>query len=107
MAGAQLAATAFDVLRSAVAKRRHNPLSSQNRDEIFDVFLIRALEVTAFRRIDGNEIDHGVATGHKLGQTLDFFESVVNARQQRPLNLRRILGLLGVVQGALQQVLGS
>ena len=66
VAGAQLAATAFDVLRSAVAKRRHNSLSSQNRDEIFDVFLIRALEVAAFRRIDGNEIDHCVTARHKL-----------------------------------------
>ena len=65
------------------------------------MFLIRALEVTAFRRIDGNEIDHGVATGHKLGQTFNLFESVVNARQQRPLNLRRILGLFGVVQSSL------
>ena len=71
------------------------------------MFLIRALEVAAFRRIDGNEIDHCVTARHKLGQTFNLFERVVDASQKRPLNLRRVLGLLGVVQGSLQQVLGS
>ncbi|MCY1236922.1 hypothetical protein D9M72_495980 [compost metagenome] len=68
----------------------------QRTDDLADALGIGALVVIPFETIEGNDVEHAVLALEQTHDGIEFVVAVVDALEQRPLILDRIVGVASV-----------
>lgn len=101
--GAQLAATAVHVLPGAVPHLGQDTVAVQIMDNLADALWIGALVVVLFKTIEGNDVQYAILALEQAQDGVEFVVAIVDALEQGPLVLDRVVDTAGVLFAELDQ----